>query len=171
MLAELARRVRRLEDELEIQRLIVRYGIAVDVGDADAVAGCFTPDGTYEVDGAYVAGGGPLVLEGRGALRAMIDGERHRALRPRCAHTLGPTTVRVDGDVAHGHGYSRVYWGTGDEAVLHRLSTNRWRFERHAGTWLIAARRSVAMGSAAAQQALAGALGQAPAGPSNQSQV
>ena len=45
--ADLARRVRALEDELAIHRQIVRYGLAVDVGDADAAAALFTEDSLY----------------------------------------------------------------------------------------------------------------------------
>jgi len=35
---DLARRVQVLEDELAIHRLIVRYGLAVDIGDAERTA-------------------------------------------------------------------------------------------------------------------------------------
>jgi hypothetical protein len=44
-LAALERRIRVLEDELAIQRTIVRYGPAVDSGDAVGAANVFTPDG------------------------------------------------------------------------------------------------------------------------------
>src|SRR6185369_14044483 len=48
--ADLARRVTRLEDELAIHRLIASYGLAVDAGDADGSAATFTEDGVYDVD-------------------------------------------------------------------------------------------------------------------------
>ena len=151
---ELVRRLRRVEDELAIHRLVVRYGFAADSGAADELAAMFTEDGVYEVDGAYVTEGRPLVLRGRAELRAMILGERHVALRPRCAHTIGPVAVEVDGDRARVVGYSRVYWGTGDDAQLHRLSANEWRCERVGEQWLIAYRRSVMVGSVEAQAVL-----------------
>src|SRR2546422_5508311 len=63
--ADLARRVRALEDELAIHRQIVRYGFAVDTGDADAAAALFTEEAVYDVDG-------PLRMEGRDGVRAMV---------------------------------------------------------------------------------------------------
>ena len=48
--ADLIRRVEALEDELAIHRVIVRYGLAVDAGDAERGAGVFTEDGVYDVD-------------------------------------------------------------------------------------------------------------------------
>ena len=41
-LAALEQRLTAAEDELAIHRLIVRYGLAVDVGDADSAAAVFT---------------------------------------------------------------------------------------------------------------------------------
>ena len=43
-LAELERRVQASEDKLAIHDLIVRYGLAVDLGDAEGVTNVFTPD-------------------------------------------------------------------------------------------------------------------------------
>ena len=65
-LAELERRLASVEDELAIHRLIVRYGLAVDVGDADQAAEVFTADGVYDVDVGRMAG--------REAVRAMVRG-------------------------------------------------------------------------------------------------
>src|SRR2546427_5418213 len=48
--AALARRVQALEDELAIHRQIVRYGFAVDTGDADGAAALFTEDSVYDVE-------------------------------------------------------------------------------------------------------------------------
>lgn len=36
-----------VEDQLEIQQLYARYNHAIDFGDADGWAGCFTPDGVF----------------------------------------------------------------------------------------------------------------------------
>jgi len=43
-IAALERRAQAVEDELAIRNLIVRYGLAVDLGDAQGVADLFTPD-------------------------------------------------------------------------------------------------------------------------------
>lgn len=51
---ELLTRLRRLEDERDIARLITSYGPAVDAGDADAAAALWATDGVYDVDGYRV---------------------------------------------------------------------------------------------------------------------
>ena len=86
---ELARRVQALEDELAIHRLIVRYGLAVDAGDAGRSAGVFTEDGVYDVDVGR--------MEGRDAVRRMVRGERHQAMVGHCAHQIGPAVVTLMG--------------------------------------------------------------------------
>lgn len=48
-IAELLRRVERLEAETEISQLFVRYAEALDYGDPQAWAACFTPDGHFDV--------------------------------------------------------------------------------------------------------------------------
>ena len=141
--AALARRVQALEDELAIHRLIVRYGLAVDVGDADGAADVFTEDGVYDVDVG--------LMRGRYAVAAMVRGERHLSMVGRCAHQIGPAVVEVDGDRAVATGYSRVYL-RGDEGFgIHRVSLNRWELERRAGEWRIARRTTRLLGHAEAQ--------------------
>jgi hypothetical protein len=137
--ADLARRVRALEDELAIHRQIVRYGLAVDVGDADGAAAVFTEDTVYDVDG-------PLLMEGRRGVRAMIGGARHQAMLPNCAHQIGPAVVEVDGDRATAVGYSRVYLRREGAIGIYRVSFNRWELERRGGEWLIARRTTRLLG-------------------------
>ena len=50
-LAALEQRLRRVEDELAIGRLMASYGPLVVAGDADAVAGLWAEDGEYDVEG------------------------------------------------------------------------------------------------------------------------
>src|SRR5262249_10740794 len=85
--ADLARRVQALEDEVAIRDVITRYGPAADAGDAAGAAGVFTEDGVYDVDVGR--------MEGREAVRALIAGERHQAMVGRCAHQMGPFVIRV----------------------------------------------------------------------------
>ena len=135
---ELAARVRVLEDELAIHRLIVRYGVAVDTGDADAAAATFAEDGVYDVDVG--------VMRGRGAIAAMVQSERHQSMVGSCAHQIGPAVVTVDGDRAVAVGYSRVYLATRAGLHLYRVSTNRWQLERRAGSWAIVGRTTRLLG-------------------------
>lgn len=131
-LAALTRRVQALEDELAIHRLIVRYGLAVDIGDAKHSADVFAEDGVYDVDVG--------LMQGRGAVRDMINGPRHQEMVGHCAHQIGPAAVEIDGDRAVATGYSRVYLQTRAGTHIYRVSFNRWECERRGGQWLIARR-------------------------------
>lgn len=140
VVAALAKRVEALEDELAIHRLIVRYGFAVDVGDADGAAAVFTEDGVYDVDVGRMAG--------RDAVRAMVRGERHQAMVGHCAHQIGPAVVRLDGDRATATGYSRVYLQTVAGTHVYRVSLNEWSLVKRDGAWLIAHRTTRMLGHA-----------------------
>jgi uncharacterized protein (TIGR02246 family) len=138
-LAALERRVRILEDELAIQRTIVRYGPAVDAGDADGAASVFTPDGVYDVDVGR--------MEGRDAVRAMVAGARHQAMVGECAHQMGPLVVHADGsDRATAIGYSTVFLHTRAGTQVYRVSLNRWELVREGGEWLVEHRTTRLLG-------------------------
>jgi uncharacterized protein (TIGR02246 family) len=138
--AELARRVGALEDELAIHRHLTRYGFAVDTGDADATAALFAEDSVSDVDR------GELVMRGRQAVRDMVRGARHQAMLGRCAHQQGPLAVEVDGDRAIATGYSRVYLRDEDEIGIYRVSFNRWELVRRDGRWEIVHRETRLLG-------------------------
>jgi len=142
--ADLARRVGALEDELAIHRQIVRYGLAVDVGDADGAAAVFTEDTVYDVDG-------PLLMRGRDGVRDMVRGPRHQAMLPNCAHQIGPAVVELSGERATAIGYSRVYLNRDGGIGIYRVSFNRWELERRGGEWLIARRTTRLVGHAEAR--------------------
>lgn len=147
--AALTRRVQALEDELAIHRLIVRYGLAVDGGDADGSAAVFAEDGVYDVDG-------PLLMKGREAVRTMVRGPRHQAMLPNCAHQIGPAVVELDGDRAVATGYSRVYQRKGDTFGIYRVSLNRWELARQDDGWQIIRRTTRLLGHAEARTLFAG---------------
>ncbi|HYC22383.1 MAG TPA: nuclear transport factor 2 family protein [Candidatus Bathyarchaeia archaeon] len=142
---ELSRRVTALEDELAIQRLVVRYGFAVDTGDAEHTTELFTEDTLFDVDGR-------LIMRGREGVRDMVLGERHQALLPNCAHTIGPVVVELAGEHATVTGYTRIYLRSGEGIRLLRLGFNRWELEKRSGVWRIARRVSRQVGEEEAQQ-------------------
>jgi uncharacterized protein (TIGR02246 family) len=149
---ELTRRVTALEDELAIQRLIVRYGFAVDTGDAERTTELFTEDTVFDVDGK-------LIMRGRQGVRDMVLGERHQALLPNCAHTIGPAVVALDGERATVTGYTRIYLRSEGNIRLLRLGFNRWELEKRKGAWQIARRVSRQLGEEEAQQVFRAGLG------------
>jgi uncharacterized protein (TIGR02246 family) len=139
-----------LEDELAIHRLIVRYGLAVDTGDAERTAAVFTPEGVYDAD--------VRLMNGRAAVADMVRGDRHQQMVGRCAHQIGPAVVRVDGDRAVALGYSRVYLHSANGIAVYRVSLNRWELERRDGAWLIARRLTRLLGHAEARAIFAEGL-------------
>ena len=134
----LEQRVRVLEDELAIHRVIVRYGFAVDVGDPERTASVFAPDGVYDAD--------VRLMTGRGEVSDMVRGERHQDMVGRCAHQIGPAVVRVDGDRAMALGYSRVYLLRDGAIGVYRVSYNCWHLERRGSQWQIVHRRTRLLG-------------------------
>ena len=136
--AALARRVQALEDELAIHKVIARYGPAVDAGDGAVATAVFTDDGVYDVDVGR--------MEGRSAVRALIDGGRHQTMVGRCAHQMGPFVISLDGDRAVATGYSRVYLQTPDATRVYRVSFNRWFLARRGAEWLIERRVTRVLG-------------------------
>jgi uncharacterized protein (TIGR02246 family) len=148
----LTRRVQALEDELAIHRVIVRYGLAVDVGDAEQSAAVFAPDGVYDVDVG--------LMQGRDAVQAMVCGERHQSMVGHCAHQIGPAVVEVDGERAMATGYSRVYLNTRAGTHIYRVSFNHWELTKQNGAWLITRRITRLLGTDDATQVFRDALDQ-----------
>ncbi|MCH2172033.1 nuclear transport factor 2 family protein [Myxococcota bacterium] len=144
-------RLERAEAELEIHRLIVRYGLAVDAGDAEAAMALFTEDAVYEVravdTGLRESSGQTLWMEGAEAVGHMVLGENHQSLLPNSAHTIGPVVVSVEGDRGRATGYSRIYHREEDDFRLFRIGMNHWELVKRPEGWRIARRVSQAVGA------------------------
>lgn len=154
-LAALESRLRRLEDQLEITRLIAGYGPFVDAGAADEVAGMWTDEGTYDVEGWHMVG--------REDVRAMVLSSAHQKLiNAGSCHFLGPARVTVDGDeavavcasllVLHAEGRFRVW----------RAGANHFSLQRTTAGWQVIRRVTRALdGTAESRRLLSdGAAGQ-----------
>lgn len=139
---ELLARVRRLEDERDIARLIASYGPAVDAGDADATAGLWASDGSYDVDG--------WCMQSRADVHAIVSSDAHqRLVAEGCCHFLGPCVVTVDGDEAVAVCESIVLVrqdaDQGSEKSSYRVwrcTANHFALHRVDGRWRISARTS-----------------------------
>lgn len=147
----LEQRLRTVEDELEITRTVVEYGLAVDSGEAEVTGQLFTEDTLFDVDGNNI-------MRGRAAVEAMVLGPGHQSLLPNCAHTIGPIVVDVNGDSARATGYSRIYRATGDSFELFRIGCNQWELERFGPAWRINKRTSRVLGSLESQAILRSGL-------------
>jgi len=140
-------RLRAVEDELALYRLMTSYGPAADSGDGEKASEIWTADGVYDSDG-------PGELVGRGAIGGMLAAEGHQALVPGCAHVNTPVVITVDGDRATAVGYSQV-WRTDDgKHRVFRLAANRWEFARTEEGWRVVRRTNRRLGTDASREIL-----------------
>jgi uncharacterized protein (TIGR02246 family) len=155
-LARLEERVRRLEDELAITRLVASYGPLVDAGEAEAVAGLWAPDGAYDVEGWQ--------MTNRDDIRAMVESEGHQGLiEGGCSHFLGPAHVHVKGDDAIAVCESILVRHREGTYSVRRAGANHFHLHREPDGWRIKHRTTRALdGSTEARDLLGkGALGNA----------
>lgn len=148
-LAALEQRLRRVEDELAISRLLASYGPLVDAGDADAVAGLWAEDGEYDVEGWH--------MRSRADVADMVRSPAHQGLiRGGSAHFLGPVHVDVDGDDAVAVCESILVRRSDDggDYRVWRAGANRITLRRAASGWQIVQRTTRALDGSAEARAL-----------------
>ncbi|MGC9378805.1 nuclear transport factor 2 family protein [Streptomyces sp. MH13] len=122
-LAALETRLRRLEDERDIARMMASYGPLVDGGDADGVAALWASDGVYDID--------ELFLAGREQIGGMVRSAAHRGwIRQGCAHVVGPPHITVDGDEAVAVCHSLMVVHEEGRYVVRRATANHWLLRR-----------------------------------------
>lgn len=161
-LAALEARLRRLEDERGIARLIASYGPYVDAADAEGTAALWATDGRYEVEGWTMAG--------RADVHAMVSSTSHRSLvAAGCSRFLGPAVVTVDGDTAVAVCESLVLvrretHDGSSEYVVWRATANHFELVRADGHWQISRRSSRLLnGDSAAHRLLTAGVAGEPA--------
>ena len=156
LVSELLARVRHLEDEREISRVLTRYGFAVDVGDADATAALYTEDTVIDL-------GPTSQFAGADGARQLVLDERHQAIVGRCAHTMGPFVIDIDpqGNHATATGYVRVYVSDRDAEYprLFRIGYTTLELVRTQSTWRIAHRLTRTPGGEGGAEVLRRGLG------------
>lgn len=147
-LSALESRLRVVEDELAIVRIVASYGPLIDLGEPEAVAALWEPDGVYDVDTG--------VYDGHEGIAAMVDSDAHQGLLERgCAHLLTTPHVTVDGDTAVAVGHSQLVVLTGGGYRIARATAHRWELVRHDHGWRVARRTSrVLDGSATTRELL-----------------
>ena len=137
-LHEIDRRLRALEDEAAIARLVASYGPLVDAADQDAVAALWAEDGTYDVEGWRMLN--------REDVRAMVASPEHRGLvAGGCTHFLGPVVSRVEGDEALAVCESVLVVHRDGRFVVARAGANRFELRRAPHGWEIAHRTTHAL--------------------------
>lgn len=130
-LADLERRLRHIEDERAIERVIACYGPLVDAGDAESAAELWHDDGTYHVEG--------WLMKGRNDIAEMVRSPGHQELiNGGCVHFLGPAVATVRGDdavavcdstllVKEDNGYRVARGGANYFHLRREAETGRWQ--------------------------------------------
>jgi hypothetical protein len=139
-LAALARRVRRLEDEREILRVLSAYGSAVDYGDAERFVACFTADGVLELsrpksDQVAVRAAGPEEL-------AAFAHSHSRAPQQWHKHLVLETDLEIDGEEARATSYYVLLQDHERVPVVRSFGRYVDRLVRTDERWAIARRRA-----------------------------
>jgi hypothetical protein len=132
-LADLESRVRRLEDEADVLRLVFSWGPAVDSGSAEEAGGLWDESGVLESDLSR--------LEGPSGVVAMVLSEGQQSLiQQGCAHVQSAPLVLIDGDNAVVTTYSQVYLHAEEGHNVWRVSANRWECRRTVAGWKLTRR-------------------------------
>lgn len=133
----------RLQDKLDIQALIVRYGTALDTLDADAYAGVFTTDAELDVAGN--------VRKGRQQIREIVTGlqrtrDENKAKgtpSPALYHVISNTTIDILNKEEARH---RSYWqtvrvGPNNQVTVGAIGRYEDVIVRRGGQWQIRSRK------------------------------
>jgi hypothetical protein len=132
-LKSLEARVRLLEDETAVLRLVFSWGPAVDTGSADEAGALWDETGVLESDLSR--------LEGPASVVAMVQSEGQQSLiRQGCAHVQSAPMTVIDGDSAVVTTYSQVYLHAEAGHQVWRVSANRWECRRTAEGWRLTRR-------------------------------
>ena len=136
-LAATEARLRTAEDHLEITRLLVSYGPAVDSCSSREAAQLWTTEGAYDVGGRHRA-------IGHDAIATLYEGPHHIGMTKQgSSHLTATPRITVDGDRAEAVAYSFVVLhggGVEERFWIWRASANHWTLARTAAGWRIVER-------------------------------
>lgn len=133
-IAALARRLRTVEDRLEIINLLATYGPLVDSGECHPAAELWVDDGVYDV-------GGSCRACGRKAIAALYEHYLHQSLiHQGSGHVTTTPRITLDGDNATAIAHSFVLLRGEGEWRVWRASANEWTLVRGPAGWRIVER-------------------------------
>lgn len=156
---DLAQRVRALEDEAEIRRLVTSYSVTADLAKADAFGSLFAEDAVVTITFVGPSGADPeaTVFSGREEIKGFVTGAVNMAITGRSHHhQAGQLEVRVHGDTADGFSYSFTIVREDTALMIKAANFRRWTFARSDGRWWIARIDVTPLGSAGIEQLFTG---------------
>ena len=142
--SSLERRIRAIEDRLEIYNLIAGHPPSADTGAAAYAEAVYTEDGVFD------RGPGLAGATGNKVMGALLQSPGHQAaIAGGLAHFTGLPHITVDGDTAVVISYSKSHPKKSGEEIevpnhgashgyhIHRVVTNRWDLVRTSSGWKI----------------------------------
>jgi hypothetical protein len=133
-LAALESRLRVVEDELEILRLLTGYGPLVDSRSAAAAAEMWVAGGGYDFGGAPHG----RRVEAPDGLIDLYESDLHsRLVDAGCCHLTATPRITVSGDAAEAVGYSFVIVREGERWQVQRAAINHWTLVRASAGWRV----------------------------------
>ena len=145
-------RVRRLEDILQIQQLLSKYGPSADCCDLASLDSIWAEDAIYDVDGL-----GEFV--GRKGLHEAYAGTFHQTMiATGCAHISTAPYIVLDGDCASATHHAMLFEHRDGQFLLTRLSASRWLLRRTRDGWEVERRINRLLNGDPAARALFSAL-------------
>ena len=133
----------RLQDKLDIQALIVRYGTALDTLDADAYAGVFTTDAELDVAGN--------VRKGRQQIREIVTSLQRSRDENKAKGTPSPVLYHVISNTAidilnNEEARHRSYWqtvrvGPNNQVTVGAIGQYEDVIVKRGGQWMIRSRK------------------------------
>jgi len=137
--ADFDTRLRRLEDEQAIIRVLNKYAHCIDYGDEDGFLDCFTEDAVWSARNMQ-AGSALMRHEGHAALRAFASSHT-RPPELYHKHLIAEPVLSVDGDTAEATSYLLLLVaGPGGLPAIASFGRYRDELRREAGCWRIATR-------------------------------
>jgi hypothetical protein len=141
---DIERRLRAIEDRLEIYDLIASHPPSADTGAAHFTRAAFTEDGVIDLGGGKSAVGNEAIAQ-----LAQTPGHK-AAIEAGLAHFAGLPRIEIDGDAAVVTSYLQILTphpsadpvevpnhGTTRGFRIHRVAANRWELIRTADGWKI----------------------------------
>jgi len=130
-IADLRERLRLLEDEREIARLVSRYGPLLDTDSREKAARLWTENGTYANEAASWNGWAEI------AEKMVGHPVNQASIRGGASHFLSVPYIVIDGDRAVATNYGVVFRRAGEGFNIFRLVSSRWEFVRTDEGWRI----------------------------------
>jgi uncharacterized protein (TIGR02246 family) len=133
----------KLQDKLDIQALIVRYGTALDTLDADAYAGVFTPDAELDVAGNVRKGRQQIREIVTGLQRTRDDNKAKGTSSPALYHVISNTTIDIlnNGEARHRSYWQTVRVGPNTQVTVGAMGQYEDVIVKRDGQWLIRSRK------------------------------